>query len=200
VQLKNLAEVKTVKSSLADNTQLYLIGSAAMRGATGASGDFPKLYSTGVSGGAFSSGPFSFLPTKQNIEDLRTLYDGVVLSGASGAMYTIFSADGISYQFSKSAVIALYSDVAGYYTYSYQDTASVKSAVSGSSNFASLRQIEGLSRDSFVQKLSAQVTPNSPSFTISAVSKTTKVYTAPEVKYTIDEKAIVPIDGFSPGR
>jgi hypothetical protein len=196
VQLKNLAEVKTVKSSLADNTQLYLLGSAAMRGATGASGDFPKLYSTGVSGGAFSSGPFSFLPTKQNIEDLRTLYDGVVLSGAS-AMYTIFSADGISYQFSKSAVIALYSDVAGYYTYSYQDTASTKAAVSGSSSFVSLRQIEGLSRGSFVQKLAAQVTTNSPSFTISAVSKTTKVYTKPES--TISAAEIVDIISFGKG-
>lgn len=195
VQLKNLAEVKTVKSSLADNTQLYLLGFTAMRGATGASGDFPKLYS-----GAFTGGNFAFLPTKQNIEDLRSIYDGIVLSGQTTGNYSIFSADGISYAFSVRGVTSLYADVTNYYTRSYQDTASVKSAVSGSSTFVSLRQIEGLSRDSFVQKLSAQVTPDSPPFIISAVSKTTKVYTAPELTYSVDEKAIVAIDEFSPGR
>jgi hypothetical protein len=61
----------------------------------------------------------------------------------------------------------------------------------------SLRQIEGLSRGSFVQKLAAQVTTNSPSFTISAVSKTTKVYTKPES--TISAAEIVDIISFGKG-
>jgi hypothetical protein len=189
-QLKSLAEVKTLKASLADNTQLYLLGSTAMRGTTGASGDFAKLYS-----GAFTGGNFTFLPTKQNIEDLRTLYDGVVLSGQTNGIYSIFSADGISYAFTCRGVTSLYADVSNYYTRSYQDTTGVKSAISGSSSFTALRAVEGLTRDSFVQKLSAQVTPNAPSFTISAVSKTTKVYTVPEVQNAVDAKAVIPLDG-----
>jgi len=191
-QLKSLAEVKTVKFSLADNTQLYLLGSSVMRGATGGSGDFPKLYS-----GAFTGGNFTFLPTKQNIEDLRSLYDGIVLAGQTTGNYNIFSADGISYAFSVRGVTSLYADVTNYYTRSYQDTAAVKAAVSGSSTFVSLRQIDGLSRDSFVQKLSAKVTPNSPAFTIYAVSKTTKVYTNPES--TISAAEIVDIISFGKG-
>jgi hypothetical protein len=192
VQLKSLAEVKTVKASLADNTQLYLLGSTAMRGATGASGDFPTLYS-----GAFTGGNFTFLPTKQNIEDLRSLYDGIVLSGQTTGNYNIFSENGISYAFSVRGVTSLYADVTNYYTRSYQDTAAVKAAVSGSSTFVSLRQIEGLSRDSFVQKLSAQVTTKSPAFIISPVSKTTKVYTNPEA--TISAAEIVDIISFGKG-
>lgn len=190
VQLKNLAEVKTVKSSLADNTQLYLLGSTAMRGATGASGDFPKLYS-----GAFTGGAFTFLPTKQNIEDLRTLYDGIVLSGQTTGNYNIFSADGISYAFSVRGVTSLYADVATYYTRSYQDTASIKSIVNGSSSFSSIRTVYGLTRDSFVQKLASQVTTDAPAFTISAVSKITKVYSIPEERYTVDPKGVIPLDG-----
>jgi hypothetical protein len=188
-QLKSLAEVKTLKASLADNTQLYLLGSTAMRGTTGASGDFAKLYS-----GAFTGGNFTFLPTKQNIEDLRTLYDGVVLSGQTNGIYSIFSADGISYAFTCRGVTSLYADVSNYYTRSYQDTTAVKAAVSGSGTFTALRAVEGLTRDSFVQKLASQVTPNAPSFTISAVSKTTKVYTAPEVQYTVNAKGVIPLD------
>jgi len=186
-QLKSLSDVKTLKASLADNTQAYLLGSTAMRGTTGASGDFPKLYS-----GAFTGGNFTFLPTKQNIEDLRSLYDGIVLSGQTNGIYSIFSADGISYAFTCRGVTSLYSDVSNYYTRSYQDTAGVKAAISGSSTFTALRAVEGLTRDSFVQKLSAQVTTNAPSFTISAVSKTTKVYTAPE--NVVDSKAVVPLE------
>jgi hypothetical protein len=72
----------------------------------------------------------------------------------------------------------------------------VKSAVSGSGTFAALRAVEGLTRDSFVQKLSAKVTPDSPSFTISAVSKTTKVYTNPESTQLIASD-IVDIEDFT---
>jgi hypothetical protein len=61
----------------------------------------------------------------------------------------------------------------------------------------SLRQIEGLSRASFVQKLAAQVTKNSPAFIISPVSKTTKVYTKPEA--TISAAEIVDIISFGKG-
>ena len=189
-QLRDLASVKTLKSSLADNTQAYLLGSTAMRGTTGASGDFPKLYS-----GAFTGGAFTFLPTKQNIEDLRSLYDGIVLSGQTNGIYSIFSAEGISYAFTCRGVTSLYADVANYYTRSYQDTTGVKSAISGSSSFTALRAAEGLTRDSFVQKLASQVTTDAPSFIISAVSKTTKVYTVPEVQYSVDSKGIVPLDG-----
>jgi len=189
-QLLNINTVKAVKTSLMDNTQLYLLGSTAMRGTTGSSGDFPRLYS-----GAFTGGNFTFKPTKQKIEDLRTLYDGIILSGQTVGTYNIVSDDGISYAFSVRGITSLYADVTNYYTRLYQDTSAVQATVSGSSTISAIRTVQGLTRDSFVQKLSAQVGANSPALTITAVSKTTKKYVVPENVNTVNPSGVIPIEG-----
>lgn len=183
--MQSIDGLKTIKSNISDNTLSYLLGSSPMQAITGSSADFPKLYATGFN---FAGKTFTFLPTKQNIEDMRTVYDGIVLSGKTAGTYNITGVDGATFALTISGFTSMYADVTNYFGVAFQDTLSVKSTIQGTSTFTALRQIDGLTRGSFVQKLSALVSSNvSPPLAIKPTSKTTKTYVAPELILTVDE-------------
>jgi hypothetical protein len=186
-QLLTVAQSRNAKSQLVDNTFYFLLGvTSGMNGTTGASGDFPNLYS-----GHYTAGSFSFVPTKYNIDTLRSLNDYIVGSGNSGEQFNIQTAEGVTVTMSGTAITKLYLDAVTYYSAAYQDTASVRSAVLGSSTISSVRSIPGLTRPSFVQKLASFGGSQYPDIVLNPESKVTKTYNRSESRYTTNPRGIV---------
>lgn len=187
-QLFSLSQAKNVKNQLLDNTLDFLLGVTGMVGTTGASGDFANLYS-----GFYTAGSMSFLPTRYNIDTLKSMNDYIVGSGDTVSNYIIETASGSTVSMSGTAVTKLYLDAVTYFTTAYQDTATSKNVVNGQTTITGVRSAPGLSRDSFVQKLAPFSTSLYPDLVIKQQSKFTKTYTSPEERYTISPTTIRPL-------
>jgi hypothetical protein len=92
---------------------------------------------------------------------------------------------------SGTAITKLYLDAVTYYSAAYQDTASVRSAVLGSSTISTVRSIPGLTRPSFVQKLASFGGSQYPDIVLNPESKVTKTYNRSESRYTTNPRGIL---------
>jgi len=185
-QVQGVSAAKKLRGSLADFTISYLLGSTAMQGASGNSGDFKRLFANSWGGTRYS-----FLPTQSNISVLRNLYDDIVVNGRNET-FTISDVEGNLYQVNSGAVKSLYQDVLEYHNDAVQQAAGVKSAVSTATTVSQVFTVAGMSGSGLIQKIAPTIDSVGTVFITSKarVSKT-KV---PETKYT-SIKEIYPLEG-----
>lgn len=146
-QIRGLSASKTVRGNVSDFTAQFISGYTTMHGRSGASGDFPRLFS-GWTGGH----TFSFLPIAENVNDLRTKYDNIAVVGFTGG--TIISDYyGTAFRFGTADVSRLYSDVVSYIQVINAYAAESKTQTVSASTFASMLSLKGMSAEAFSRKV-----------------------------------------------
>ena len=155
--VSNLKESQSIKGSLVDHTISYLLGSTAMRGASGSSGDFPRLFS-GPSA-SFSGTQFSFFPTAYNVSVLRSIYDDITLNGRNKTYY-LADAEGAMYSFATGGVKNLYNDVVSYQGTAFAEGTSVKNEIASAATVIAVNQVTGFSAEAIIRKLAPQTNKN----------------------------------------
>jgi hypothetical protein len=185
-----LADAQKVKGCLVDHTIAYLVGSTAMRGTCGASGDFKSLFA-GPSA-SFSGRTFSFLPTTANVSVLRSIYDNIIVSGST-ATYTLSDFEGNMYTFSTGGVKNLYADVIRYQTAAYIQGTNLRNSIAGTTLTSNLYQLNGFSAEGLVNKLAPSLTTNGFLY-LTGKAKATKKTNTPETQNTVSPKSIEPFE------
>lgn len=164
-QLYGLSASQEIRRNAADHTNYYLFGVTIMFGQSGASGDFPKLFSSGWTANGLS---FSFLPIQSNINWLRNVYDNIVAVGYTGNT-TIEDYYGVPYVFGPTHAKKLYEDVITYHADANTIKSRLVSDINAASTFNQLKSVAGYSTG-VVLKLAE------------AVSESSIVYITPKAK------------------
>lgn len=183
-QLVGLSAAQNQRINGAQHTNYFLFGITVMAGISGASGDFPRLFSSGWSGTAYS-----FLPTQSNINWLRNLYDSVVVSGYTGNTL-IEDYYGTMNSFGTTYVQKLYQDVVAYRGDANTLRTSLVKQIKATSTLQSLKTVEGASL-SIILKI-APYADESSALAIPPKAKITKSTSIPESKY-LSKNTNVPI-------
>lgn len=140
-QLYGLSAAQNIRRNAADHTNYYLFGVTIMFGQSGASGDFPKLLSSGWTANGLS---FSFLPIQSNINWLRNVYDNIVAVGFTGNT-TIEDYYGVPYVFGPTHAKKLYEDVITYHADANTIKSRLVSDINTASTFTQLKAVAGYS-------------------------------------------------------
>jgi hypothetical protein len=138
-QLYGITAARTIRQNAADHTNYYLFGVTVMYGQSGASGDFPKLLSSGWTANGLS---FSFLPIQSNINWLRNIYDNIVVAGYTGNT-TIENYYGTPYVFGPTHAKKLYEDVVTYQATANTLKSQLVSQITSASTITALNQVKG---------------------------------------------------------
>lgn len=171
-----LPQVQKIRKNLADFTVSYILGSTAMRGFSGASGDFPKLFSRNWGGNTFS-----FLPVQAEIASIRSIYDDIIINGRTGT-YSIADFEGNVYSMATADVKNLYSDIVSYHSTAVVTGIGVNAAIAGATTAAALNSLQGLSSEGFATKIAPSIDQVGVLY-ISPKARATKKTTKPETKY-----------------
>jgi hypothetical protein len=164
---------------MVDLTVAYLLGATAMRGFSGASGDFPKLFSRNWGGDTFT-----FLPVQANIANIRSIYDNIVINGRT-ANYNISDFEGNVYSMATADIKNLYSDIVSYHSTAVLTGTGIKSAIQGATTAENLNKIAGFTGEGFAVKIAPSIDEVGVLF-ISPKARATKKTTVPETKYIKD--------------
>jgi hypothetical protein len=174
-----LVASQRVRNTMVDLTVAYLLGATAMRGFSGASGDFPKLFSRNWGGDTFT-----FLPVQANIANIRSIYDNIVINGRT-ANYNISDFEGNVYSMATADIKNLYSDIVSYHSTAVLTGTGIKSAIQGATTAENLNKIAGFTGEGFAVKIAPSIDEVGVLF-ISPKARATKKTTVPETKYIKD--------------
>lgn len=190
-QLRSFSQLQAVRKSAMDYSKAYAYGACAMSGICASTGNFPYLFSGGWSGGM----SFSYLPTQENLDRLKSLYDNITVVGYSGPT-VIETHTGIPYSFLTVDVINLYKDVIAFRADMDLIATSVKSQIQGVSLFNNLLSIKGYSSQGYAVKYAPSISV-AGSLYIDPVAAITKETTAPQKRYN-DSSKYVPLKNPEP--
>lgn len=180
---------KDQRKNSIDYTSYFMLGATTMNGASGASGDFPKLFSSGWTGQSFS-----FLPTQSNINWLRNVYDNIAAGGYTGST-KIDDYYGNVYEFGMTPAKKLYEDVITYRANVETLRTSVIGQINSASTIDTLKTVSGFTTG-VVLKI-AQYSENLDSIYIPIIAKATKLTVVPESKNLgkYEKTILEPFDG-----
>jgi hypothetical protein len=170
-----LTAAKQYRKDLNEYTFRYYLG-LTMYGASGASGDFKKLYS----GSTFPTS-FTYTPLESNVNYLKNIYDSIIVAGSTLSV-SIADSYGVYYTFATAAAVNLYQDVLLYYNTANSGFSNISNTIDGQSTFSSLKRITGVSGPVIVSKLAAS---GNESLFISPLSTVTKTSRSPENYWNI---------------
>lgn len=177
-QLHGITRARQIRSSAAEHTISYLIGSTAMTGVSGASADFPIFFTRNWGGNTFS-----YLATQTNTLNLRFIYDTVTVSGRTGVFYIKDYNSNAIYGVQTADIKNLYADVVEYHAVSSKIGVSASARLMGITTMQDLYASKGFEDEAIVQKVAPNIDKVGVLFinTNGRVSKTT---TLPELELT----------------
>lgn len=188
-----LTEAQRIRSTMVDLTVAYLLGATAMRGFSGSSGDFPKLFSRNWGGNTFT-----FLPVQANIANIRSIYDNIVINGRT-ANYNITDFAGNVYSMATADIKNLYSDIVSYHSSAVLAGNEIKNSIQGAGTVENLNKISGFTSEGFAVKIAPTIDQVGVLF-ISPKARATKKTTIPETKYIKGQLTVQLLDdGFLGG-
>jgi hypothetical protein len=176
-----LVASQRIRTTMVDLTVAYLLGATAMRGYSGASGDFPKLFSRNWGGSTFT-----FLPVQSNVASIRSIYDDITINGKT-ANYNIADFEGNVYSMATADIKNLYSDIVSYHSIAVVTGMYIKNSVQGATTSESLNKISGFTSEAFAVKIAPTIDDVGVLY-ISPKARATKKTTIPETKYIKNNK------------
>jgi hypothetical protein len=151
-QLHGITRAKRIRSNAAEFTIAYLLGSTGMYGVSGASGDFPKLFSKQWGGNTFS-----YLATQTNTTELKFVYDTVVVSGRTGNFFIRDYNTNAVYGVQTADIKNLYADVVEYHSVSFKVGASASARILGITGMEALYEAIAYDQEAIVQKIAPRI-------------------------------------------
>ena len=151
-QLHGLTVARDIRSNAAEFTMSYLIGSTAMQGLSGASGDFPLFFSRNWGGNTFT-----YLATQTNTTQMQFTYDSVTVSGRTGIFYVKDFSSNIVYGVQTADVKNLYADIVEYHSLSSKIGVSAASRILGTTNMEQLYDEKGFEEEAIAQKVAPNI-------------------------------------------
>jgi hypothetical protein len=171
-----LTQAQRIRSTMVDLTVSYLLGATAMRGFSGASGDFPRLFSRNWGGDTFT-----FLPVQANIANIRSIYDNIIINGKN-VNYNITDFEGNVYSMATADIKNLYSDIVSYHSTAVLTGNTIKNEIQSAGTIENLNTIAGFTGEGFAVKIAPTIDEVGVLF-ISPKARATKKTTIPETKY-----------------
>jgi hypothetical protein len=149
---------------------------------------FGNLYVSSVEVDDFSvhGYTFTFKPSQDQINQIKYLYDDITINGRT-ASYFLEDTSGNLFTFSTGGIKALYTDIVDYHAIALSSANSLKTRISGSTQSAQLKRIDGITNEQMVFKLAAFADKNSSVY-ISTKSKLTGSFREPETVLLTDIK------------
>jgi hypothetical protein len=187
-ETRPLPDAKKVRGNGAEFTISFLLGYTAMRGYSGSSGDFSRLFKRNWGGNSFS-----YLPIESNIRELRTYFDDIVYNGNTGTFYIKDYDTGTVYGVVSADVRNLYQDIVEYHTKAIQLGVSMNNTISSKSSFSQLRSVSGFVEEGLARKVAPGVADVGVVF-VSPPARASKKTNRPEGKYQINEDEILPLE------
>lgn len=178
--VSGLTAAKQYRKDLMDYTMRYYLGFTAMRGSSGASGDFVNLYS----GTTFPTS-FTYLPTESNLNYLANIYNAIVVCGSTLSV-GIEDANGVYYSFATAGAVNVYKDVLTYYNNINTDRLSVNNTIDSKNSFLALKQVQGYTKQAVISRLAQG---GNPSVMIPAVAAITGFSRNPEDGYNLSAES-----------
>ena len=151
-QLHGVDRARNIRRNAAEFTISYLLGSTAMRGVSGASGDFRRFFSKSWGGDTFS-----YLPTQTNTTELNYIYDTVVESGRTGVFYVKDYSSGAVYGVQTADVQNLYGDVVEYHSLCGRLGISASGRMSNLGDMESIYSAKGFEDESIVRRIAPRM-------------------------------------------
>jgi len=180
-----LTQEKAYRQNLADLSYHLVLGQAEMKGERGGrTGDFANLMAKSLSD--FNGYTFTFKPSQDQINQIKYLYDDITINGRT-ASYFLEDTSGNLFTFSTGGIKALYTDIVDYHAIALSSANSLKTRISGSTQSAQLKRIDGITNEQMVFKLAAFADKNSSVY-ISTKSKLTGSFREPETVLLTDIK------------
>jgi hypothetical protein len=178
-----LTAAKQYRKDLADYSLRYYLG-LTMYGITGASGDFPNLFS-----GSTYPSSFVYTPLETNLNYLKNIYDSIIVAGST-ADVSVADANGTYYTFATAAAVNLYKDVSAYFNRGVSQFTNVNTRIDSQASFSNLKLLSGPTATAVVSKLAA--TGNQSLF-ISPISTITKTNRIPEKNWDTSSENEPPV-------
>jgi hypothetical protein len=150
----------------------------------GRTGDFSNLMTKSL--GDFSGYTFTFKPSQENINQIKYLYDDIIINGRT-ASYSIADTSGNMFTFSTGGIKALYTDIVDYHGVALSTTNSLKSRITGVTQASQLKRIEGITNEQMVFKLAALAESNASVY-IPVTNKLTGSYAIAEAFLLLDSE------------
>lgn len=177
-QLHGITRARQIRSSAAEHTISYLIGSTAMTGVSGASADFPIFFTRNWGGNTFS-----YLATQTNTLNLRFIYDTVTVSGRTGVFYIKDYNSNAIYGVQTADIKNLYADVVEYHAVSSKIGVSASARLMGITTMQDLYASKGFEDEAIVQKVAPNIDKVGVLF-INTNGRASKTTTLPELELT----------------
>lgn len=177
-QLHGLTTARRIRSNAAEFTISYLLGSTAMRGISGASGDFPLFFTRNWGGTEFT-----YLATQTNTTQMQFTYDSIVISGRTGTFFIKDFSSNTVYGVQTADIKNLYADIVEYHSLSSKIGVSAASRILGVTGMEGLYDAKGFEDEAIAQK----VAPNIDKVGILYINNNARVSkrtTMPERAYT----------------
>lgn len=151
-QLHGLTVARQIRSNAAEFTMSYLLGSTAMVGLSGASGDFPLFFSRNWGGNTFT-----YLATQTNTTQMQFTYDSVTVSGRTGIFYIKDFSSNVVYGVQTADVKNLYADVVEYHALSSKIGVSAASRILGVTGMEALYDQKAFEEEAIAQKVAPNI-------------------------------------------
>lgn len=183
-QLHGITRAARIRANAAEFTIAYLLGSTGMYGISGASGDFPALFTRSWGGNTFS-----YLATQTNTTELKFVYDTVVVSGRTGNFFIKDYNTNKTYAVVTADIKNLYADVVEYHSVSYKIGASASGMLMGLTGMEALYNAKVYEQEAIVQKVASRM-DNVGILYINTNGRMSKKTSFPElayIPYTIEE-------------
>ena len=177
-QLHGITRARQIRSSAAEHTISYLLGSTAMRGVSGASADFPVFFTKSWGGTAFS-----YLATQTNVLNLNFIYDSTTVSGRTGVFYIKDYDTNQVYGVQTADIRNLYSDVVEYHAISSKIGVSASARLLGITTMQDLYASRGFEEEAIIQKVAPNIDKVGVLF-VNPNGRASKRTTNPEREFT----------------
>lgn len=177
-QLHGITRARQIRSSAAEHTISYLLGSTAMNGICGASKDFTDFFSANWGGNTFS-----YLATQTNTLNLRFIYDSITISGRTGVFYIKDFDSNTVYGVQTADIKNLYADVVEYHAVSSKIGVSASARMQGITTMQDLYNSKGFEDEAIVQKVAPNIDKVGILF-INTNGRVTKSTSFPEREYS----------------
>lgn len=184
-QKLGLTQEKAYRQNSAELSYQLLLGQAEMKGERGGrTGDFSNLMAKSL--GDFSGYTFTFKPSQENINQIKYLYDDIIINGRT-ASYSVADTSGNMFTFSTGGIKALYTDIVDYHGVALSTTNSLKSRISGVTQSSQLKRIDGITNEQMVFKLAGLAESNASVY-IPTTNKLTGSYAIAEAFLLLDSE------------